>query len=175
MQSEGLGAVVRLKGPGFPDWSGFPIDAALRHTIDYSLENAADISGSPEPEILLIGTSAGGGAVAAVAADYERISRILLMAPGSNIGMRKIINSLSRFTGEVYIVIGDQDDNVGTDSGQIYYDLAVNAGKRELLIIPGCDHNFSQNGRIMSQTAIYALTKTTKPHFPDPEAGIILY
>lgn len=177
MQGEGLGAVVRGKGPGFPDFEGFTDDTQLRRMIDYSLDNAEVISGAKRPEVLLIGTSAGGGAVAAIARDYETVARILLMAPGSNMGMAQISTGLKEFAGEVFIVIGEQDKSVGAGAGKTFYNLATKASRRELFVIPDCDHNFTGevNGRIMSEAPFYAFALGARPKFPDPSGGMVLY
>ncbi len=176
MQGEGLGAVVRGKGSGFPDFDGFTVDTQLRKMIDYSLENAQAICGAEDPEVLLIGTSAGGGAAAAIAYNYEAVSRILLMAPGDNTG-EGAIEKLRDFAGEVFIVIGQEDRNVGVSAGKVFYDLAIKASRRELFIIPNCDHNFTGtvNGRIMSGAPFYAFARDERPKFPDPEGGMVLY
>ena len=126
MQGENLGAVVRGKGPGFSDFEGFTVETQLRKMIEYSLENALFISGVENPELLLIGTSAGGGAAATIAVEYPAVSRILLMAPGAN----GKVEALRNFTGEVFIVIGENDNVVGTLSGNYFYSLAINASKR---------------------------------------------
>lgn len=177
MQGEGLGVVVRGKGPGHPDFEGFTLDTQLRKMIEYSLDNTEVISAAQKPEVLLIGTSAGGAAVAVLAHNYERVSRILLMAPSGNTGRKAVSEGLQKFAGEVYIVIGQEDDVVGVETGQIFYDLATGASKRELHIIPHCDHNFSGelNGRIMSQAPFYAFAQGERPKFPDPQGGIVLY
>ncbi len=177
MQGEGLGAVVRGKGPGFDDFRGSTDDIQLRKMIDYSLENAQAISGATKPEVLLIGTSAGGGAAAAIAYEYERVARILLMAPGDNIGGRAVRNGLRHFAGEVFIVIGEQDENVKPEAGQRFYDLATGANIRKLFVIPDCDHNFrgEVNGRIMSEAPFYAFARGKRPKFPDPKGGMVLY
>lgn len=177
MQGEGLGAVVRGKGPGFPDFNGFTVDTQLRKMIDYSLENSQILCGAQKPEVLLIGTSAGGSAVAAIAYEYETVARILLMAPSFNMGEEAITEGLKRFAGEVFIVIGQEDHVVGVKSGQIFHDLATSASKRKLFIIPDCDHQFrgTTNGKIMNQAPFYAFAKDKRPNFPDPQLGIFLY
>ena len=176
MQGENLGAVVRAKGSGFPDFDGFTIDIQLRKMIDYSLENAEALCASQKPEVLLIGTSAGGGAAAAIAHEYEAVKRILLMAPGYNMA-REAVERLRDFAGEVFIVIGQEDRNVGVSAGKVFYDLATKASSRELFIIPNCDHNFTgtMNGRIMSEAPFYAFTLGERPKFPDTEGGMVLY
>lgn len=177
MQGENLGAVVRSKGPGFSDFDGFTDDVLLRKVLVYSLENAQSISGLQSPEVFLIGTSAGAGAAAAIAFEFKEVTRMLLMAPGANIGMHIVAKGLRRFTGEVFVVIGAKDENVGLRAGQHFYNLATAASKRELFVIPNCDHQFrgEQNGKYMSQAPFYAFANGTRPKFPDPEDGMVLY
>lgn len=177
MQGENLGAVVRGKGPGHPDLAGFTIDLPLRSMIDFSLENASRIAGTRNPELLLIGTSAGAGAVASVAHEYESVSRMLLMAPGDNMGGEAIRKGLQRFAGEVFIVIGQNDESVGVEAGRTFLRLATGARKKELFEIPNCNHKFrgEQNGRYMSQAPFYAFARDERPKFPDPEGGMVLY
>lgn len=178
MQGEGLGAVVRIRGSGFPDFNGFAVDTQLRAAIAYSLKHSEVICGAQRPEVLIIGTSAGGGAASAIAYEYERVSRILLMAPGDSIGGGAVEKGLGLFAGEVYIVIGEDDDVVGgTKAGQYYYELAARASRRELFILPNCNHQFwgELNGRYMSQAPFYAFATGDRSKFPDPEGGIVLY
>lgn len=177
MQGENLGAVVRGKGPGHPDFNGFSFDVQLRKMIEFSVEYAKALSGSSSPEIMLIGTSAGGGVAAAIAHEYEEISRILLMAPGNNIGLKQIRYGLANFSGEVTIVIGKDDTNVGAVSGWKYLELSTGASRRKLFNLSNCGHNFEgeQNGRIMSQAPFYAFAEGKRPKFPNLEGGIALY
>lgn len=174
MQGEGLGAVVRSSGPDF--W-GYTVDTGLRRMLDYTYENAEEISGVTKPEILLMGFSAGASAIAAIAYNYGRVSRMLLMAPSGDMGIEAVTEGLRQFAGEVFIVIGREDDVVGVKAGQTFYDLAVGASHRELHIIPDCDHQFRGeiNGRIMSQAPLYAFARGRKPTFPDPQGGLVLY
>lgn len=174
MQGEGLGGVLRSSGPDF--W-GYTVDTGLRRMLDYTYENAEEISGVTKPEVLLMGFSAGASAIAAVAHSYERVSRMLLMAPSGDMGMKEVTEGLKRFAGEIFIVIGREDDVVGVEAGQTFYDLATGASHRELHIIPNCDHQFKGelNGRIMSQAPFYAFGTGEKPLFPDPQGGIVLY
>lgn len=177
MQGEGLGAVIRGKGPGWSDLDSFPMDYPLRGMIDSALHEAFKISGSTNPELMLIGTSAGAGIAAAIAYEYDAITKMLLMAPGDNMGRGAVKRGLRRFTGEVCIVIGQNDANVGVNAGQTFYDLATGASRRKLFIIPDCGHQFEgeTNGRIMSQAPFYAFARSNRPKFPDPEGGMVLY
>lgn len=174
MQGENLGAVVRSEGPNF--WGYMP-DTSLRKMLEYSYEHEEEISGVAKPEFLLMGFSAGASAIAAVAHDYERVSRILLMAPSGDMGMKAVTEGLQKFAGEVFIVIGREDDVVGVEAGQKFYEMATGASKRELYVITNCDHQFKGelNGRIMSQAPFYAFARGEKPQFPNPEGGIVLY
>ena len=178
MQGESLGAVVRGKGPGHPDFGGFPLDTQLRKMINFSIGNSKQICGAEEPELLLIGTSAGGSAVAATGTRYEWVKRILLMAPSGDVDKNEIKKGMGAFNGEVYVVIGENDDVVGgRESGEYFESLAVNATRRELFVLPDCNHQFhgEVNGRYMSQAPFYAFTKGKRPSFPDPNGGMILY
>lgn len=175
MQQENLGAVLRIanRANDYPRMLG-----SLKRAIEYGLEHAEEICGSDNPEVCLIGTSAGGGAISAVSSEYPNVKGLLLMAPGDNPDRRIVRRGLSRFTGELYIVIGADDNIVGPGAGQIFYDMAINAShKEEPFIIPACDHNFKgeKNGRIMSEAPFYAFAKGDKPAFPDPTGGVKLY
>lgn len=174
MQGEGLGAVVRGKGPGHPDLIDLPVDLQLRMMIRYSLEYSQEIAKTDAPELLLIGTSAGGGAAATIAHEYPEVSRILLMAPGAN-GNPEV--GLPKFRGEVHIVIGANDDVVSPVAGKYFYDLATGASRRNLFTISDCNHQFhgELNGRIMSEAPFYAFSKGDRPIFPDPQGGMVLY
>lgn len=174
MQSKGLGAVVRT-GNHFV--KGFLPDLNLKAAMDYANQKAWEICGEPNPEILLMGFSAGASAIAARAHEYPQVSTILLCAPSGNMPEQTITEGLARFKGEVYIVIGENDDVVGPDSGKIFYDLATGARHRELFNITNCDHQFKGevNGRIISEAPFYAFAKSNKPNFPDPKGGIKLY
>ncbi len=177
MQGEGLGAVIRAHGPGFPSFAGFTDDVLLRRVLTYALENTLNICGTKNPEIFMVGTSAGAGAVAASAAESENVKKILLIAPGANIGLKALIKGLKLFKGEVCIVIGEDDENVGASNGQYFYDFASGASYRKIFFIPNCDHQFTgkTNGKILSRAPFYAFAEGKRPNFPDPENGIILY
>lgn len=174
MQARGLGAVVRTEGPST---AGYTVDTHLRKMIQHAQQNAQAISGSDTPELLLMGFSAGASAIAAAAHDYPAVSRILLMAPSGDAGQQAIEEGLAKFGGEVYIVIGKNDEVVGVNAGKIFHDAATGASHKELITIPNCDHQFrgGANGRIMSQAPFYAFVQGEKPSFPDPTGGITLY
>lgn len=173
IQTEGLAAVVRTGN----DFTGLPEDIHLNAALAYAKRHAWEICGEPNPEILLMGFSAGASAIAARAHQHPEVTRILLGAPAKSMRGINVREGIKKFKGEVYIIIGDNDDNVGTDSGKTFYNWAQNVSHKELFVLPDCDHQFrgEKNGRIISQAPFYAFGKGEKPPFPDPEGGIKLY
>lgn len=164
MQSVNLGSVIRCAHP-IP--TNFLPTTNLKKAIDYSLENAEIICGFKKPKINLMGFSAGASAIAAVAASYQEVSKILLIAPSGDTPKELVQEKFEKFTGEVYIIIGENDEVVGTRAGQIYYDLAISARHREFHIIPNCDHYFNGeiNDNIFKKAPFYAFTQGKKPEF----------
>jgi hypothetical protein len=146
LQDQNVGAVVRT-GNFFRD--KYLPDYNLRTALEYSQDNALEICGKENPEIMLMGFSAGASAIAAVACEYPQVSKILLQAPS---GDMPTVKNLRKFTGEVVIVNGEDDEVVGSGAGPLFYSFAESAKKRELFMIPDCDHQFrgEKNGRIMS-------------------------
>ena len=173
IQSEKLAAVVRTGN----DFEGYPGDINLNSALAYTREHAWEICGETEPEIMLMGFSAGAAAIAARAHEHPEVTKILLGAPATGLPGADVAKGMKKFKGEVYIMIGETDDNVGTESGQILYNWAKSASHKELFILPNCDHQFKGeiNGRIISQAPFYAFAKEKKPYFPNPSGGIKLY
>ena len=168
---QNVGAVVRMPNIERPrEEYKHELLNDLRAVMDYALLFAEEITGVPDPEVYLMGFSAGGYAVASVAAEYPQVTKILLMAPSGPHG-----DSLSKFKGEVYIAIGNQDTTVGTDSGGKYYELATSARTRQLVLINNCDHHFTGtvNGQIMAKAPLWAFAGDKT--FPSPDGGIVLY
>lgn len=165
MQSENLGAVVRSS---YPDSGLFLPTTNLKKVIDYSINNAKLICYSSKPEVLLIGFSAGASAVATLASSYEKVTRILLVAPSGDMPREFVESSLKKFIGEVYIIIGENDEVVGPQAGQTYYNLALAAIHKELFVIPHCDHYFQSevNDMIFKKAPFYAFAQGDKPKFP---------
>jgi len=124
-----------------------------------------------------MGFSSGASAIAGTAHEFPEVKRVLLYAPSGDMGQEAVRQGLRDFHGEVYIVIGDQDEVVGPQAGQLFNDLATGAAHKELFTIPNCGHQFrgEVNGRIMSEAPFYAFTVGQKPQFPDPAGGIRLY
>ena len=57
----------------------------LRRVIGYGLDHAGAICGVDGPELCLMGFSAGAGAVAALASEFQP-KRMLLIAPSGDVG-----------------------------------------------------------------------------------------
>lgn len=175
MQSDNLGAVIRTDNRILP---GYLVDAKLRIALNYARENSFAISGDSNPEIMLMGFSAGASAIAAVAYEYPEVTKILLFAPSGNMPFPLIKNGLNSFKGGVYIVQGEQDEVVGPRAGKLFYDLATGASCKEIFMISDCDHRFTGevNGRIVSEAPYYAFSSSAeKINFPDPRGGFKLY
>ena len=175
MQSDNLGAVIRTDNEMI---AGYLPDVKLRAALQYERENAYSVCGEPEPEVMLMGFSAGASAIAAIAHEYPEVKRILLFAPSGDMTEKLVKGGLKKFKGEVYIVQGEKDEVVGPKAGKLFNDLATSAIHKELFMIPNCNHQFmgEVNGRIMSEGPYYAFSETTsKPKFPNPKGGIKLY
>ena len=149
--------------------------ADLKTTIDYALANAGSMCSTREPDLYLMGFSAGAGAIAIVAADYRQIKRILLIAPSVDAGKTAIEEGLAKFQGEVYIAVGENDECVGKEAGDYFLKLATSAKKKILVVIPNCDHQFQglTNGKVMSKAPFWAFADDQS--FPSPDGGTVLY
>jgi dienelactone hydrolase len=176
IRRKGLGAVVRMDNQcryGFLYEKSVVAD--LKATIDYALANAKTICSTSEPDLYLMGFSAGAGATAIVAADYPQITKVLLLAPSVDAGKTAIEEAFGKFRGEVYIAVGQYDECVGMEAGDYFLGLATGARKKKLVVIPNCDHQFQGlvNGKIMSKAPFWAFADDES--FPSPEGGTILY
>lgn len=174
MQTRQLAAVVRT---GNYLGGTYPADINLNATLQYVEERAWEICGEPNPQTLLMGFSAGASAIAACAHEHPQVTTILLFAPSEDMPMDRLKSGLEKFKGDVYIVVGEEDEVVGSQAGKTFYDMASGAQNKELFLIPECDHQFrgEKNGRIISEAPFYAFAKDDKPRFPDPNGGIKLY
>lgn len=176
IQEKGIGTVVRM-GNEYFDNLPYPkgmIDN-FKYVIEHCLTQGRQLSGSDNPKLYLMGFSAGSSTIAAIAGDYSEIEKILLVAPSGDAGQKAIESGLAKFTGEVYITVGDRDEMVGPEAGQTFYDLATAAKVRKLVIVPNCDHQFrgERNGRIMSKAPLWAFAGDNS--FPSPKGGKKLY
>jgi alpha-beta hydrolase superfamily lysophospholipase len=114
LQSAGAAAVLRQANPA----SGYLGDGKagvdrLAKTISYALTHANSLCGHGEPELCLMGFSAGAGAVAALASEY-RPKCMLLVAPSGDAGGWRIVLGLKKFTGALVILGATRRDRWST-------------------------------------------------------------
>jgi pimeloyl-ACP methyl ester carboxylesterase len=175
LAERGVGAVVRSANPTVP---GYPFETTcktvLRGVVEGALARARPICGDPSPSLLLLGWSAGASAMAALAPDLPRVDRALLFAPSGDAGDEAIVSGLRRFTGDLFVVAGENDDVVG-DLPRTLFDYATGTHSKQFVLLPDCGHQFKgeANGRIMSHAPLWAFAG--EDGFPDPALGIHLY
>ncbi len=169
-----IGSVVRLPNPYIP---GSSWDKNLRKAISHIIDESRAICGAPSPTLYLMGFSAGAAAIADIAWEYPQVKKILLMEPAPHHGDARINKTLKHFKGEICIVVGTGDEALGEAAGSVFLNAASGAVRKEIFVIPNCDHQFrgEKNGRIMSHAPIYSFSSDPKPIFPDENAGIKLY
>lgn len=173
LQEKELGAVIRMDN--FErDYHSYEdtLNDDLRSVIEYALKNSRDICGKDNPELYLMGFSAGTQAIGAVSHKYP-VKKILLMGPGLALDyFHELKEGLEKFSGEVYIVQGQNDKHLG--EGRAFYNWATGARKKDMKVIPDCDHRFSHeiNDMIYSKAPFWAFCHDTS--FPNPEGGIRL-
>jgi hypothetical protein len=172
--SQSLASVVRLPNPQTinSDWN-----LNLEHALNYIIDNSKTICDSDNPEIFLMGLSAGAGAIATLAWKYPQVKKILLLEPALMTGDGSLVKGIMNYQGEVYVVVGSGDEAIGTLIGNMVVDNALKASRKEIFVIPNCDHQFKgeANSRIMSQAPFYAFSDTPKIKFPNLKGGIKLY
>jgi len=172
----GVGAFIQMPNTIWDrgmDYGHTLIDDLLS-TCNYAKKIAGHVCKTLEPNLYLMGFSAGAGGVAG-AAYHSGAKKILLMAPSADAALQDVTKSLSHYSGEVYVVIGKNDDVVGPDAGKRFYNMATAASKRMLVELPECDHQFrgTKNGKILSKAPIWAFVGDRT--FPSPEDGLELY
>ncbi|MDD4527342.1 MAG: hypothetical protein PHF25_04795 [Candidatus Margulisbacteria bacterium] len=144
MSNKRIGAVVRCNGLQTEEGHFHEFnDYFVSHFMDYIIENAEDICGSANPDIYLMGYSSGASAIASIAADYSQVKKLLLLAPSHDSDTAKTKHSLNRFTGELYIVTGDNDQVVFPKQAAWFYYQADKSKKRSFVVLDSCEHSFS--------------------------------
>jgi dienelactone hydrolase len=156
LQAEGAAAVVRLANPpcGYYGDGQVAVDR-LAGAIDYALAHARAMCGHPRPELCLMGFSAGAGAVAALAGTYQP-KRLLLVAPSGDAGPRRIVAGLREYTGQLVILVGEQDKVVGRDAACLFDEISPSACPKEVRLVPGCDHFFTSpdHDQLLEETSL---------------------
>jgi len=123
-----LGAVVRSGNPYVGPW-----DRSLREMLKYVLIHSKEICGSKNPEIYLMGFSAGAGSISTLAWEYPEVKKILLFAPAIGVGADAVSRGLKQFSGEVYIVVGASDEVVKPEAGEIFFNYCDLASRKDYL------------------------------------------
>jgi len=82
---------------------------------------------------------------------------------------------LKCYEGEVYLTAGEKDEIKAFDIARFYHGACKMASRKEIEIIPECDHQFrgERNGRILANAYLWAFSE--KSNFPSPNGGIVLY
>jgi len=150
----------------------------LASVIQSTLREAREMCATAHPDLYLMGVSAGGAAVAAVAGRFAQVKKILLIAPAlyeDHPFYEMVAQSVKNYAGEIWIAVGEKDEVTGPSAAYKYYKLALNAKRREFELIQHCDHQFTgtENGQILSKAPLWAFAGETT--FPSPEGGLELY
>lgn len=175
-----IGTALRISGPeGLDDGEYRPgVVEKLKAVIEYAIWNSHTLAdcNQDELEIYLMGFSAGASGVAAVCWNYPEVKKILLIAPGGDAGEEASRTSLAKFSWNVYAIVGQDDEIVGTKTLQRHLDASLVATRKRWLIIPNCDHQFrwTKNGQLMSASPIWAFLKNGEWEL-ETHDGIILY
>jgi dienelactone hydrolase len=123
----------------------------------------------PAPRVMMMGTSAGGSAIAAAAVEFPEVEKILLVNPSSNVGLDAMKESMTRFTGDVAVLLGGADDVVDNEIGITMHALAMNAASRKIEVVQDADHQFrgDAHGKIFAQAPLWAfLNEPLEPSGP---------
>lgn len=169
---EKLSSVIRMENSALPkSVYGILLVKTVESVIEYALQHSEDICGTTNPDIYLIGTSAGGGAIALIAHKYPQIKKLLFVCPatGNVADVGNAAKSIKLFTGEIYIVTGESDEVINPKYVKEFATSALNgdATNVNFITIPDCDHHFTgeTNGRILSRTPFWAFgTDIIFPH-----------
>ncbi len=173
MVQGGLGAVVRMSDP----YNAFGWDRKLRQVMSYVLEKSTEICGSSNPQIFLMGASAGASAISLIAWEYPEVKKLLFLEPAVMSNKILIEECLSKYTGELVVVTGSTGNALGALVGNFFIESCTIAKRKEIFTLENCDHNFKgeKNGRIFSQAPFYAFSDIPPKSFPDYRAGVVLY
>ena len=165
LQAEGVAAVLRLANPpsGYYGDGQVAVDRLAR-AIDYALAHARAMCGHRRPELCLMGFSAGAGAAAALAGAYQP-KRLLLIAPSGDAGPRRIVAGLREYTGQLVILVGEEDRVVGRDAACLFDEISPSACPKEVRLVPGCDHFFTRpdHDQLLEETSLRLFAASDKP------------
>lgn len=176
LREKKVGAVVRMRNTYMSgiDYKMNVVDD-LSIVIDYVLKNTEDICGDANPEIYLMGNSAGASAIAAVAANFSEVTKILLNSLSADAGQDAMEAGLKKFPSDIYIAYGQEDYGIGVWSAKFVRKILGESAQLHMVGVPNCDHEFrgTTNGMILSKTSLWAFAGDKT--FPSPEGGIEIY
>ena len=137
IQKNGLASFVRIPNERPQDFI-----LTARVVINYCLENALEICGVKEPEIWMIGFSAGGASVLFSAWEYPEITKALVINPFLNLDKLRVeaTKDLPLFEGELSVYIGKEDSVISPDTGEFIKEYASKVSQLSINYIDGCDH-----------------------------------
>jgi pimeloyl-ACP methyl ester carboxylesterase len=172
MQRKDIASFVRISNDR-------PQDTILtaRTVINYSVDNAKEICGLKKPEIWLMGFSAGGASVLLTAWEYPEIKKVLAINPFLEFkNVRKDIKKyLPRYEGKTFVVIGEEDSVIATDTIQYIHKYAKDI---KTYLVPQCDHQFTgrDNSKLLSQLPGFFFRDLyiNQSSLPSPDSGIVL-
>ena len=156
LQNERVAAVIRVANPpcGYYRDGQAAVDR-LRRAIDYALAHARALCGHRDPELYLMGFSAGAGAAATLAGEYQP-KRMLLIAPSGDVGPQRIIAGLKGYTGQLVLLVGEKDEIVGRDAACLFDELSPAARRKQVVFVPECDHFFTRqdHNELLEETSL---------------------
>lgn len=165
----GLGAVIRYADP-YDHAGHYPSHVLenFRRVIEFAREHAEGICSHKDPRIRVMAYSSGAGAAAALAAEYDCIDALLLVAPSFDVPRKEIEPGFARFTGKVHILIGDSDGIVLPQQAFWFHERAASAAVREYVEVPCCSHNFEgpANQAILRDAPVWAFGGARPAGFP---------
>jgi hypothetical protein len=124
-----------------------------------------------------MGFSAGVASILLTAWEYPEITKILVINPFIDFkDVRKEVKKhLTKFEGEVCLVIGEEDSVIATDTIEYVYKYSNNI---KAYVVPQCDHQLrgEENIRILSQLPEFVFLGKYKEQnsLPVPEEGVNL-
>lgn len=148
-----------------------------RCIVNYCLEHSKEICGQDIPELWLMGFSAGGASTLLTAWEYPEITKVLAINPFIETVRDDVRRYLPEYKGELYIVTGENDKIIGSDTVGYIKKFANNVSELQTHIIPNCDHQLKgdDNARILSQLPeYYFLEEYITKSFPNSTGGINL-
>ena len=69
---------------------------------------------------------------------------MLLISPSADINSSTINSGLSKYQGELFIILGDRDPVINMKTAQNLADQAKKAKKKQIIQIADCDHQFPE-------------------------------